>query len=279
MAMRRPYQLRLPLFTKTPPPEKGKPLPRKKSTSLDNPPAIEVYQTTLQGYPVSYTLKRSRKARLVRLEFAPGAGLVVVAPVSCCIERIQHLLECKSRWILDKLTRYHACMTETDGDLKEGDTVPYLGKRLKIEVMSDNGSRGHIYLSENKLIIAGGRRLDSLNPVIERWYRAVAAAILREKVDKYSHRMAVEYNRIYLKGQKTLWGSCSRKRNLNFNWRLLMTPEPVIDYVVVHELAHLKEMNHTGRFWRIVARHCPDWQQHRKWLRDHAIELNNILKV
>ena len=90
--------------------------------------------------------------------------------------------------------------------------------------------------------------------------------------------MGLSYNRLIIKGQKTLWGSCSRKRNLNFNWRLMMALEPVIIYVVVHELAHLKFMNHSRKFWQLVEKYCPDWRQHRTWLRIHSTELNRELK-
>jgi predicted metal-dependent hydrolase len=74
------------------------------------------------------------------------------------------------------------------------------------------------------------------------------------------------------RGQKTRWRSCSQKGNLSFNWKLIMMPEPVIDYVIVHELAHLKEMNHTKRFWELVGKHCLEWRYHRKWLKDHGVE-------
>jgi predicted metal-dependent hydrolase len=89
--------------------------------------------------------------------------------------------------------------------------------------------------------------------------------------------MGVSHNEIRLKGHRSLWGSCSRTRNLNFNWRLVMTPIPVIEYVVIHELAHLKEMNHSPRFWRIVESYCPEWRARRQWLTEHSQLLASTL--
>lgn len=101
-------------------------------------------------------------------------------------------------------------------------------------------------------------------------YRAQAADIFARKAAYYAARMGVTFNRITIRDQKTRWGSCSSKGNLNFNWRLVLAPVPVLDYVVIHELAHRREMNHSSRFWDIVGEIMPDYQIHRRWLREHG---------
>lgn len=93
------------------------------------------------------------------------------------------------------------------------------------------------------------------------------------KVAEYAERIGVTYGRITIRNQKTRWGSCSSKGNLNFNCRLMSAPEEVLDYVIVHELCHRKEMNHSPRFWREVGRVLPDYQERRKWLKEHGEEL------
>lgn len=107
-------------------------------------------------------------------------------------------------------------------------------------------------------------------PAEEAVYRAQASEIFARKAAYYAARMGVTYNRITIRDQKTRWGSCSGKGNLNFNWRLVLAPVPVLDYVVVHELAHRREMNHSSRFWDVVEEIMPDYQIHRRWLRDHG---------
>jgi predicted metal-dependent hydrolase len=274
-----PHQLRLPGLDNTRPLE-SKPHPgRKVSIPSGKHILPSTYKTTFEGRTISFTVKRSRKARLARLEITPDTGLTVVIPAFCDMDRIEGFLKKKGHWIFNKLVYYSLIKHRTTSNLKNGDMIPYLGSPLQIEIQDGGSNGGDVTLSNNKLLVAVKPGTTGLNPIIEKWYRTQARQIMKEKVDKHSVKMVVDYNKIHLKGQKTLWGSCSRKRNLNFNWRLIMTPESVIDYVVVHELSHLKEMNHTKKFWQVVAGYCPEWQQHRKWLKEHTVELNNILRV
>ena len=100
-----------------------------------------------------------------------------------------------------------------------------------------------------------------------------AKKLLPMKVAYYAGRMWVTWNRITIREQKTRWGSCSSKGNLNFNWKLMLMPENIIDYVVVHELAHRREMNHSSRFWEIVASQIPDYERRRKQLNELGMRL------
>jgi predicted metal-dependent hydrolase len=97
-----------------------------------------------------------------------------------------------------------------------------------------------------------------------------AARILPEKVQRFAKQMDVSYGRITIRSQRTRWGSCSVKGNLNFNCLLMLCPEYVQDYVVIHELCHRKEMNHSAAFWAEVERHCPDYRDRRKWLKENG---------
>lgn len=98
-----------------------------------------------------------------------------------------------------------------------------------------------------------------------------ALKIVPERVDYYARLMGISYGRITIREQKTRWGSCSGKGNLNFNWKLTLMPPEILDYVVVHELAHRREMNHSRDFWRIVEQVLPDYQERRKRLRELAV--------
>lgn len=101
----------------------------------------------------------------------------------------------------------------------------------------------------------------------------LALKVIPVKVKHYAGLMNVQYGRITIRNQKTRWGSCSGKGNLNFNCLLMLAPDEVVDYVVVHELCHLIEMNHSKAFWRQVERVMPDYKKHRKWLKDHGYEI------
>jgi predicted metal-dependent hydrolase len=97
--------------------------------------------------------------------------------------------------------------------------------------------------------------------------------LILDRVAYWSERMDARHRRVFVKDQRTLWGSCSARGNLNFNWRLTLAPREILDYVVVHELAHLTEMNHSKRFWAIVERWCPDYKERRRWLRKNGGQL------
>ena len=109
-------------------------------------------------------------------------------------------------------------------------------------------------------------------PEISNGYRELARALCTERAEYYARRMDVTYGRIAIKNTKTRWGSCSSLGNLNFHWKLALMPPAILDYVVVHELAHRKEMNHSPRFWAEVEKILPDYKERRGWLREHGKE-------
>lgn len=115
-------------------------------------------------------------------------------------------------------------------------------------------------------------RLDPF-AVSESQARMTARKLVSTLAQEEAERIGVEYRRIRIGGQRTLWGSCSARGTLSFNWRLVLAPPPVLDYVVVHELCHLRVPNHSRRFWALVERHRPHWRQQRNWLREHGAEL------
>jgi predicted metal-dependent hydrolase len=231
-------------------------------------------KATIDGQTISYIVKRSANAKYVRLEVRSRTNLTVVIPNSYDARYIPDLLEAKREWILSKLAKYGRFQSHRiENGLESGDTLPYLGQDLEVLKRQDHGSDDSVRLQQNKLIVVLREENGRLDLVLERWYRMQAAELIRGKVEKASARFGLTYNRIIIRSQKTRWGSCSRKGNLSFNWKLIMAPEPIIDYVIIHELAHLKEMNHTKRFWGLVAEHCPRWRKYRKWLRDHGAEL------
>jgi len=105
--------------------------------------------------------------------------------------------------------------------------------------------------------------------------RGNSREIILARVGHWASVLNLEYGRVFVKDQRTLWGSCSGRRNLNFNWRLAAAPPEALDYVVIHELCHLREMNHSKRFWDLVRAACPDYKARRKWLRDNSALVRN----
>ena len=126
---------------------------------------------------------------------------------------------------------------------------------------------------QEKQKLARGTRDYEQNPALEARYRELARAVIGQRVSYFAAKMGVTYGRISIRDQKTRWGSCSGRGNLNFNWKLVLMPPEVLDYVVVHELAHRKQMNHSPLFWAEVGRVLPDYESRRRWLKEHGKEV------
>lgn len=141
------------------------------------------------------------------------------------------------------------------------------GKHIRVYRRQDENGENHLCLVSGITDNPEAYRTASVG-----WLREYARAVLSEKVRFYGSLMGVSVNRIAIKEQKTRWGSCSGKGNLNFNWKLTLMPQRIQDYVVVHELAHRKQMNHSAAFWKEVETILPDYQERRKWLREHEAD-------
>ncbi|RPJ60836.1 MAG: M48 family peptidase [Dehalococcoidia bacterium] len=232
------------------------------------------YDITLQGRKVSYTLKQSPRIRGTRLEIHNDAGLIVVVPKRYKPGEVNDIIEKKSGWILRHLP--NAAPQQIPLFRKEvdhGEKIRYMDKMIEVSVISDGHKKASACLKDNKLFICYGNGTGSRSKILEDWYRQQAAQVFKEKADKFKIEMGLSYKRIVIRGQRKRWASASLRGTLSINWKLLLTPEAVVDYVIMHELAHFKHMDHSKNFWDFLAGFCPDWRQHRKWLITHEEEL------
>ena len=158
--------------------------------------------------------------------------------------------------------------------------VPFMGRELAVRVVADSESESTVLREEDGALLILRSPADAAHPhdLLRQWYREKAREIFVSRTTHFAEVMGLKFGRISIKDQRSLWGSCSREGNLNFNWRVVMAPPEALDYLVIHELAHLKEMNHSRRFWAVVAEHCPAWREHRRWLRDHSRRLKTSVR-
>lgn len=159
--------------------------------------------------------------------------------------------------------------------LENGDILFYLGEKRVLNVMREPRTRAKVKCVMDRILmwIPYEADFEYKRECLEKWYRREAMLIIREKAEEYAESLSVHFKDIRIKDQKSRWGSCSSKGNLNFNWRIIMAPEPVCDYVVIHELCHLVFMDHSANFWNLVERICPDYRQYKKWLKDNGKQL------
>lgn len=232
--------------------------------------ATDERQAELQGETVTYRLSRSKEATQVRID-AGLEGIRVVVPEGRDVDP-ETVLKEKASWVLkqrDKYARYRAQMPERR--FEEGEAFPVLGKERKIvvtNVLFSHVSGEAIYLGQEKV------EETSIKEELERLYREEARRHFTERAEHFSDVLGISYEQIQIRNQKTRWGSYSTKTGtLSLNFRLLMAPPDIVDYVIVHELAHAEYPNHGPRFWRLVEQHVPDYQQKNEWLKENGTKL------
>ena len=222
---------------------------------------------------LNYELNYSSKRRSVALQIADGK-LTVRAPVGVSIADVNALITKKQPWITKHLNR--AQTQRTPAWLEQG-CIPLLDNILPLQVRdaSDSG----VLLSGGSVIVSLSKRVKStdakLRQLLQHWYKHQASIWFGERVAFWQREMKVTSASLTIGHWKTKWGYCKSNAELGFNWRLMMAPEWVADYVVVHELAHLRHLNHSVHFWQLVQQHYPRHKDAKLWLKQnqHRLEL------
>jgi predicted metal-dependent hydrolase len=221
---------------------------------------------------IPYRIRRSERARHARI-LVGAEGVEVVVPRRFPLRDVEPFIEEKRAWIERTLRRMRESESELPAArLEEGGEVPYLGERLVLRVRVERGrSRAHVVRRGAELHVAVARPgREALCDALERWYRKRARAEIAPRLDAAAARAGARYTRLQIRGQRTRWASCSSAGAMSFNWRLLLAPPEILDYVVEHEVAHLELHDHSTRFWELLASRCPEWREHERWLRRHG---------
>ena len=216
---------------------------------------------------ISYTLKRSAKRRSIGLQINDD-GLVVSMPHRASEKWLHSVLQEKAGWVVDKLESWKSKKAPVQ-KWEEGEPILFRGDSFTLRIVSGL-VRGAPQLNDSELIIPV---YDTTNQrvifkKILHWYKREAEQIFKECVEHFAPLMHLAPKEIKLTSAKTQWGSCTAQGVIRLNWQLVTMPLHLIDYVVVHELAHLQEMNHSAAFWRVVEEACPDYLKVRKELRE-----------
>jgi predicted metal-dependent hydrolase len=257
-------------------PHPSAPRPRRPRSGGTRRTLAEVRRVTLRGRSIPYRITISERARRLRLVIRQETGLEVILPCGVPLTAHEAFLHEKEAWILATLDRLERqTSAAAPQPLVSGRSLSFAGRKLTLEVRAGAPSgRFRVALAGDVLTLTLPVADDeTARRALEIWFRKQAPVVFAERLGMYNARYGYRYGRVSIKEQKSRWGSCSRLGNLNFNWRLLLAPLSVLDYVVVHELCHLKEMNHSARFWQLVASTCPDYMAQRRWLRQHGHEL------
>jgi predicted metal-dependent hydrolase len=213
---------------------------------------------------IPYNVRRSERARRVRVTVDPARGVEVVLPRRAAEREAAAAISELRPWIerrMQELARTRAAVAA------RGDALPFVGELL--QAVPEPG-RTRVHRRGSELLVPDG---DARGPALERWYRRAARAEIARRLDRACAAAGTSYSRLTIRGQRTRWASCSRSGAMSFNWRLLLGPEAVLDYVVWHEVCHLEVMDHSPRFWALLGKRCPDYRDHARWLRRHGATL------
>jgi len=221
------------------------------------------------GETIEYDIVESTEATQPRID-VDIHGVTMILPAGAEIEP-ETLADENAQWVLEQWRQYRAHREQAPTrEFTEGEIFPYLGDERSLAIEPTDAAEvtaAQFVLPEADVV--DGNVQESLKDL----YRRKARKHFQERIDDYAGRLNVDPGRLELRNQRTRWASCSPHRTLSFNWRLIMAPPEVVDYVVIHELAHLRERNHTKRFWRIIEEHDPEFERHVEWLKENGVRL------
>ena len=224
---------------------------------------------------VPYRIRRSDRARRARIQVSAD-GVEVVVPRRLPLREVEPFVQGKRAWIERTLRRMREAEAERPPALlQDGGEVCYLGEPLTLSTRTEPGrSRAHVARRGCELLVVVSRPgPEPLRDALERWYRRRARIEVAERLDAATARAGLSYAGLQIRGQRTRWASCSSNGAMSFNWRLLLAPHEILDYVVEHEVTHLEVHDHSSRFWSLLARRSPGYKAHEAWLRRHGPSL------
>ena len=216
---------------------------------------------------IPYTIRFSTRARTLGMTISPQTGLVVTAPRECAQELVERFVDRHERWVLRQAERLARLASRIPKRWPYGPTLPYLGEEHGVVVQRAEETTVRRTPDNTLVVYLRQPGIDGARRLLKRWYMSEALRWLKERVSALGAQMGIASRRVRVADQRTRWGSCSRLGNLSFNYRLVMAPIAIVDYVVQHELLHRWQPNHSRKFWALMAVHCPAYQEARAWLK------------
>lgn len=230
-----------------------------------------VETTTCRGITAEVIRTDRRKTAQVRVD---DGRVSILVPRMLQDSRISEILSQKTRWIRGKLYLQGQALPVAPKEYVSGESFSYLGNNYRLKVTT--GSERSVKLLNGRLHVTLPARVSSPEKVREaltEWYRGHALRKIQEKAARYAPVVGVEPKSVGIKSFRSRWGSCHLSGDVVYNWKIVMAPNSIVDYVVVHELCHLKQHDHSDKFWKLVGQVVPDYAECREWLRVNGGQL------
>ncbi len=237
--------------------------------------AVTQQRIVLRGRRVDFNIVVSRTAQQTRIRVGPG-GVEVLQPVGVNDEHVSAFLRKNENWVLAQLDRVASLRVLRRPVRQESGEILYRGKPTPVCVdFVDTKARGNrVMLNDGKIVVRRGPETQTeAVRGLENWLRRQARSAIADYLPVVTKRIGAEPGRVYVMGQRTKWGNCSSRRNLSFNWRLILAPDFVLRYLVAHEVVHLVVPDHSAKFWLTVQSLCPDMERAKQWLSRHHADL------
>ncbi|MDA3798927.1 MAG: SprT family zinc-dependent metalloprotease [Kiritimatiellae bacterium] len=220
--------------------------------------------------PIDYDIKFSRR-KTIAIKVKRTGEIVVAAPIRCSKKTIHQFVLSKEDWINKSLTKVEQYQEQIKRNYHEGELFPYKGSEYPLVFINSLENR---VVFDPEVGIQVPSDILNVADLVYNWYVEEACQCITESVKLYSHVLNLYPSKLKISNMKASWGSCSSRGRVSIAWRLIMAPPEVLDYVVIHELAHLEHLNHSKTFWSHVEECYPNFKQCKKWLKQNAHKLS-----
>ena len=222
---------------------------------------------------IDFFVERSSRRNTVSIFVDPYDGVYLRAPFQTSLETLSCLVYKRGAWILKKQRRIDEIkelLPRREG--VSGETFFYLGKQYRLKILNDQAKKNNVALKGRYLIVQGpfghnGQCENQIKKNLKQWYKRHALPVLKRRCEVYAKRLKIGLPEVFLGNQLKRWASCHSPNKIYFNWQIMMASMTLIDYVVAHELCHLVQHNHSSRYWALLGRIMPDYEQRRERLR------------
>jgi hypothetical protein len=220
---------------------------------------------------INYRVNRSRKRRkTISLQISDKSELIIAAPYFTPIGEIDRFVQEKQNWIHKTIQRNkEEAMKNNTRKYITGEIFYYLGESFPLETFFEKNERKGLVFWGNRFYLNTADAAKTGMSYFVSWYKKKAKQHLRQRVDFFGRELNLKAKSVKITSAEKRWGSCSAEDNLSFSFRLMMAPPDIINYVIVHELMHIKEKNHSATFWKLIEASMPEYKTHRRWLKDN----------
>ena len=218
---------------------------------------------------LSIEVVRTKRRKTASIKVIDGSVQAIV-PDQLSNSRIENIIRKRTAWIGRKLQEQSQAVTPKPKEYVSGESFTYLGRNYRLKVIRGNDRAVKLKGGYLEVGVPEKSKDGEIRNALVEWYKTHALERLTEKTNRYARIIGVSPNSISVRDYKARWGSCSSKGEIFYNWRIIIAPHHIVDYVVVHELCHLKHPNHSPIYWKSVRRVSPDYKEHRHWLKEHG---------